>query len=64
LGISLFCLEVTLGFWEYIPRLLKDRKFCPSSFGIIKGLDADAVNKALDEYCNGKGVKINIHPWY
>ncbi|EXM14663.1 Polyketide synthase, enoylreductase domain [Fusarium oxysporum f. sp. vasinfectum] len=63
LGISSFHPEVTLGFWEHVPRLLRDGKFRPSSFGIIKGLDADAVNKALDQYRDGKGVKMNIHPW-
>ncbi|KAH7236679.1 hypothetical protein BKA59DRAFT_496835 [Fusarium tricinctum] len=45
-----------------VPRWLKEEKPHPSSFEVIKGLDADAINKALDQYRDGKGVKINIHP--
>ncbi|KAH7230781.1 hypothetical protein B0J15DRAFT_575273 [Fusarium solani] len=33
------------------------------SFEVIKGLNADAINKALDQYRDGKGAKMNIHPW-
>ncbi|GKT66462.1 alcohol zinc-binding dehydrogenase [Colletotrichum tofieldiae] len=34
-----------------------------AGFEVIKGLDSDAVNKALDQYRDGKGSKVNIHPW-
>ncbi|KAH7024154.1 chaperonin 10-like protein [Ilyonectria destructans] len=62
-GVSPMHPEVTIGFWEEVPRWLKEGKIRPSSFEVIEGLDADAVNKALDQYRDGKGVKTNIHPW-
>ncbi|KAH8749375.1 chaperonin 10-like protein [Diaporthe sp. PMI_573] len=62
-GISPMHPEVTVGFWEEVPRWSKEGKLRPSSFEVIKGLDADAVNKALDQYRDGKGAKMNIHPW-
>lgn len=55
--------EVTIRFWEEIPRWLKEKKVRASRFKVIEGLDAEAVNKALDEYQDGKGVKNIIHPW-
>ncbi|KAF9774651.1 hypothetical protein IL306_007321 [Fusarium sp. DS 682] len=63
LGVSPVHPEVTMGFWEEVPRWLKEGKLHPSSFGIVQGLDADAVNKVLDDYRDGKGMKMNIHPW-
>lgn len=62
-GVSPMHPETTVGFWENIPRWLKDGKIRPVPFEIIKGLDADAVNKALDQYRDGKGIKVNVHPW-
>jgi NADPH2:quinone reductase len=62
-GVSPVHPELTEGFWKAVPRWLKERKIRPSGFDIIKGLDAVAVDKALDQYRDGKGVKINIHPW-
>ncbi|KAF5229138.1 hypothetical protein FAUST_10610 [Fusarium austroamericanum] len=62
LGVSPFHPEVTIGFWKEVPPWLKEKKLHPSSFEVIEGLDADAVNKALDQYRDGRGVKINIHP--
>jgi NADPH2:quinone reductase len=55
--------EVTMGFWEEIPQWLKEKKVRASRFKVIKGLDVEAVNGALDQYRDGKGVKTNIHPW-
>ncbi|KAI9155721.1 Zinc-type alcohol dehydrogenase [Paramyrothecium foliicola] len=62
-GVSPMHPEVTVQFWEEIPRWLKEGKIRPSKFDVINGLDADATNKALDQYRDGKGVKVNIHPW-
>ncbi|KZL86046.1 hypothetical protein CI238_08059 [Colletotrichum incanum] len=62
-GVSPIHSEVTVGFWEEVPRWFKEGHLSPISFEIIKGLDADAVNKALDQYRIGKGSKVNIHPW-
>ncbi|KAJ5387423.1 chaperonin 10-like protein [Penicillium cosmopolitanum] len=63
LGVSPMHSEVTVGFWEEVPRWLKEGKIRPSRFEVVKGLDAVAVNKALNQYRDGKGVKTNIHPW-
>ena len=63
LGISPIHPEVTVGFWKELPAWLKDGKIHPSNYTVVKGLDADAVNKALDGYSDGKVVKTNIHPW-
>ncbi|PCD37110.1 hypothetical protein AU210_005614 [Fusarium oxysporum f. sp. radicis-cucumerinum] len=62
-GVSPIHPELTMKFWEEAPRWYKEGKLGPSSFEVIQGLDADAVNKALDKYRDGAGVKINIHPW-
>ncbi|KAH7137465.1 chaperonin 10-like protein [Dactylonectria estremocensis] len=62
-GVSPMHPEVTVGFWDEVPRWLKEGKIRPSRFEVIKGLDAVAVNKALDQYRDGKGEKTNIHPW-
>ncbi|KAF5584431.1 zinc-type alcohol dehydrogenase [Fusarium pseudocircinatum] len=62
-GVSPIHPELTMKFWKEVPRWYKEGKLRPSSFEVIKGLDADAVNKALDKYRDGAGVKMNIHPW-
>ncbi|RKL29185.1 hypothetical protein BFJ72_g12094 [Fusarium proliferatum] len=62
-GVSPIHPELTTRFWDEVPRWYKEGKLHPSSFEIIGGLDADAVNKALDKYRDGNGVKMNIHPW-
>ncbi|PNP86363.1 hypothetical protein FNYG_00316 [Fusarium nygamai] len=62
-GVSPIHPELTMKFWEEVPRWYKEGKLRPSSFEVIKGLDVDAVNKALDKYRDGNGVKMNIHPW-
>lgn len=62
-GVSPIHPEVTMEFWKEIPQWLKDGKVHASKFEVIEGLDADAVNKALDGYRDGTGVKTNIHPW-
>jgi NADPH:quinone reductase-like Zn-dependent oxidoreductase len=62
-GVSPIHPEVTVGFWKEVPQWFKEGKLRPSSFEVIKGLDADAVNKALDAYRDGNGLKMNIHPW-
>ncbi|KAF4957105.1 hypothetical protein FGADI_3324 [Fusarium gaditjirri] len=62
-GVSPIHPELTVKFWEEVPRWYKEGKLGPSSFEVIQGLDADAVNKALDNYRDGAGIKMNIHPW-
>jgi NADPH2:quinone reductase len=62
-GVSPLHPEVTMGFWEWSPRWLRDGAIRPVEFEVVKGLDAAAVNKALDRYRDGTGVKTNIHPW-
>ncbi|KAF5683786.1 zinc-type alcohol dehydrogenase [Fusarium circinatum] len=62
-GVSPIHPELTTKFWEEVPRWYNEEKLHASSFEVIKGLDADAVNKALDRYRDGAGVKMNIHPW-
>ncbi|CAK1356746.1 unnamed protein product [Cercospora beticola] len=62
-GVSPIHPEVTVGFWEEIPRWLREKKVHPSSFEVIEGLDAEAANKVLDAYRDGSGMKTNIHPW-
>lgn len=62
-GVSPMHPEVTVGFWEEVPRWLREGKLRPSSFEVVKGLNADAVNRALDQYRHGKGTRMNIHPW-
>lgn len=63
MGFSPIHSEVTMGFWEWIPRWLQDGKIRPSGFEVIESLDAVAVNEALDRYRDGTGVKTIIHPW-
>ncbi|KAH6954151.1 chaperonin 10-like protein [Fusarium avenaceum] len=63
LGASPLHPEVTIRFWEEIPKWFKQGKLRPSRFKVIEGLDVDAVNQALDQYQDGEGMKINIHPW-
>jgi NADPH2:quinone reductase len=63
LGVSPLHPEVTVQFWEEIPSWFKQGKLRPSRFQVIKGLDADAVNQALNRYKEGEGMKMNIHPW-
>lgn len=62
-GVSPIHPEVTIGFWEELPGWLRAKKIRPSSFEIINGLDADAVNTALDHYRDGNGTRVNIHPF-
>ena len=63
LGISSVHPEVTVGFWREVPAWLRDGKITPSNYKVVEGLDADATNKALDSYRDGKVAKTNIHPW-
>jgi NADPH2:quinone reductase len=63
LGVSTGHPEVTVGFWQEVPTWLKHGKIKSSNYKVVKGLDADAVNKVLDDYRDGKGAKTNVHPW-
>lgn len=54
--------DVALDFWREVPAWLKSGKVKPAVYGVVKGLDADAVNEALDAYHDGKGARTNVHP--
>jgi NADPH2:quinone reductase len=42
-------------FWKEFPAWLESGKVKPLRYKVIEGLDAEKVNKALDEYRDGKG---------
>ncbi|KIW10801.1 hypothetical protein PV08_10100 [Exophiala spinifera] len=42
-------------FWKTFPRWLESGKVKPIKYNVIKGLDADLVNAALDKYTSGNG---------
>ncbi|KAF5708962.1 zinc-type alcohol dehydrogenase [Fusarium mundagurra] len=52
-GVSPIHPELTMKFWDEVPRWYKEGKLRPSSFEVIKGLDAVIVNQALDKYRYG-----------
>ncbi|EAW12896.1 zinc-binding alcohol dehydrogenase family protein [Aspergillus clavatus NRRL 1] len=54
--------EFTGLFWERIAGWLREGVLRPSTYRVIDGLDADAINAALDEYREGKGMKVQVHP--
>jgi NADPH:quinone reductase-like Zn-dependent oxidoreductase len=54
--------DIALDFWREVPTWLKSGKVKPATYEVVKGLDADAVNKVLDAYRDGKGVRTNVHP--
>jgi NADPH2:quinone reductase len=52
--------EVGKGFWAHIGKYVKEGKIVPLKYEVIaEGLDAEKVNKALDEYRDGKR---NVQP--
>jgi len=63
LGVSPGHPEVTIDFWKELPAWLKDGKIHPSKYTAVKGLDADAVNRALNRFSDKQVVKPNVHPW-
>lgn len=50
--------------WQYLPRWVESGKIKPLKFHVIEGgLNADGVNKVLDDYRDGKNPgKWNVHP--
>ncbi|KPI35921.1 Enoyl LovC [Cyphellophora attinorum] len=49
-------------FWKALPEYLVARKIRPLASRVIDGLDSEAVNKALDDYRDGRKVlKANVH---
>lgn len=51
-------------FWQYIPRWVESGKIRPLDFQVVEGgLNAEGVNKVLDDYRDGKNPgKWNVHP--
>lgn len=60
LGVSPMHAEVAIDFWQEISRWLQKRIVRASRVEVIKGLNADAVNKALDQYRDDNGTKANM----
>lgn len=57
-----FCAKL---FWENMPRWIESSGIKPLDFKVVEGgLNADAVNKVLDDYRDGKdpGGKWHVHP--
>lgn len=42
-------------FWKTLPQWLESGKIKPIKYNVIKGLDVELVNAALDQYTNGNG---------
>lgn len=50
-------------FWKTLPRWIEAGIIRPTAFYTIDGLDADAVDKQLDQYAAGKGLThLIVHP--
>jgi NADPH2:quinone reductase len=64
LGSSHLKRELCSPFWKELPSLIESGKIKPLSFQVVKnGLDADNVNKVLDDYKDGKNPgKWHVHP--
>jgi NADPH:quinone reductase len=55
--------HLTEPFWNTISAWIEEGKIRPLKNSVIKGLDADAVNKLLDDYVAGKNPgKYHVHP--
>lgn len=54
--------DIALDFWREVPAWLRSGKVKPATYEVVEGLDADAVNKALDAYRDDKGTRTNVHP--
>ncbi|PNP55514.1 hypothetical protein THARTR1_04344 [Trichoderma harzianum] len=54
--------ELSTIFWKSFPELVEKGVFKPTSFQIVKGLDADKINDIIDEYGAGKNpTRPNVH---
>jgi NADPH:quinone reductase-like Zn-dependent oxidoreductase len=50
-------------FWQTLPRWIEASIIRPTAFYTVDGLDADAVDKQLDQYAAGKGLThLIVHP--
>jgi NADPH2:quinone reductase len=62
-GASSIYSEITVEFWKVLPSWIRRGLLKPANFEVIKWLDADKVNEALDRYRDSKPtVKGNVHP--
>ncbi len=54
--------DVSVPFWEILPKWIGDGTLSPTTWKVIEGLDAEAINGALDGYATGKTtLKPHIH---
>jgi NADPH:quinone reductase len=54
--------DVSREFWAHLSEYLESGKIVPTEYTTIEGLDADAVNKVLDDYRAGNKVtKTHVH---
>jgi NADPH2:quinone reductase len=62
-GVSHKYPEFSANFWSHLPGLLEEGKIKATGWNedIIKGLDADAVNKVLDDYRDGRWPSAQVH---
>ena len=54
LGLFLYRNPLCVSFWERLTDYVEGGAIVPTSYSMQNGLDADAVNAALDEYRDGK----------
>jgi NADPH:quinone reductase len=55
--------HLTKPFWRNISQWIEEGKIKPLKNQVIKGLDAEAVTKLLDDYVAGKNPgKYHVHP--
>ena len=57
--------EMSVPFWDNISSLVEEGHLKPTNWSVIEGLDAKAVNRALDGYNRGENVvKPHLHIAY
>ncbi|KAL7942625.1 GroES-like protein [Trichoderma barbatum] len=57
--------EISAVFWKAFPGLIEKGVFKPTPFEIVKGLDADKINRVIDQYRDAKHpTRPNVHVRY
>ncbi|KAL1847890.1 hypothetical protein Plec18167_004854 [Paecilomyces lecythidis] len=62
IGASALYPELTVPFWENLPRWIQSGDLTPTKYQVVEGLDPAKINGVLDLYKEGKGAKFNVHP--